>query len=66
MGLLFQKIALPASTHCLATLPQDEERDRVTYTGWDTTKAFLEEVMQQQGPFDGIMGFSQVEFADIA
>lgn len=39
---------------------QDEERDRITYTGWDTTKLFVENVMQQQGPFDGIMGFSQV------
>ena len=66
MASQFQNIALPAFTHCMARCPQDEERDRVTYTGWDTTKTFLEEVMQQQGPFDGIMGFSQVEFASIA
>lgn len=46
----------PAKLRCA----QDEERDRVTYTGWDKTKTFLEDVMQQQGPFDGIMGFSQV------
>ena len=46
----------------LARHLQDEERDRITYTGWDKSKTFLEEVMQQQGPFDGIMGFSQVTF----
>jgi len=32
----------------------------VTYRGWDTSKEFLEKVVQEQGPFDGIMGFSQV------
>ena len=39
---------------------QDEERDRVTYKGWDTSKQFLEQVVMEQGPFDGVMGFSQV------
>ena len=39
---------------------QDEERDRVTYRGWDTSKEFLEQVVKEQGPFDGVMGFSQV------
>ncbi|DBA87420.1 TPA: hypothetical protein ACH3X1_004466 [Trebouxia sp. C0004] len=38
---------------------KDEERDRVTYRGWDTSKGFLEKIVQEQGPFDGIMGFSQ-------
>ena len=32
----------------------------MTYRGWDTSKDFLEKVVQEQGPFDGIMGFSQV------
>jgi len=32
----------------------------VTYRGWDTSKDFLEKVVREQGPFDGIMGFSQV------
>lgn len=40
-------------------ISMDEERDRISYTGWDKSKTFLEEVMQNQGPFDGIMGFSQ-------
>ena len=32
----------------------------MTYRGWDTSKDFLEKVVREQGPFDGIMGFSQV------
>lgn len=45
----------------LDDLLQDEERDRITYKGWDTSKEFLEQVVKEQGPFDGVMGFSQVQ-----
>lgn len=44
---------------------QDEERDRITYRGWDTSKEFLEQVVKEQGPFDGVMGFSQVQALQI-
>lgn len=52
-------------THTYATYVstifiQDEERDRITYRGWDSSKDFLEQVVKEQGPFDGVMGFSQV------
>ncbi|KAL3140879.1 hypothetical protein ABBQ32_005414 [Trebouxia sp. C0010 RCD-2024] len=38
---------------------KDEERDRITYRGWDNSKDFIEKVFKEQGPFDGVMGFSQ-------
>ena len=44
---------------------QDEERDRITYRGWDTSKEFLERVVKEQGPFDGVMGFSQVQHLSV-
>lgn len=35
----------------------------MTYRGWDTSKDFIEKVVREQGPFDGVMGFSQVQIS---
>lgn len=50
----------PSGNYVSTILIQDEERDRITYRGWDSSKDFLEQVVKEQGPFDGVMGFSQV------
>ena len=34
-------------------------RDDGTYDGWDETVSFLNEQLEEHGPFDAIMGFSQ-------
>ena len=39
---------------------QDEERQRIVYMGWDRTAAYLGKKIKELGPFNGIMGFSQV------
>ena len=58
--LMFNQIKLLDLHKVRPLILQDEERDRVTYKGWDTSKQFLEQVVMEQGPFDGVMGFSQV------
>lgn len=30
------------------------------YVGWETTAAFVADAVRTQGPFDGLLGFSQV------
>jgi hypothetical protein len=41
--------------------PQDELKDFVlTYHGLEESEAFVERVIREQGPFDGLVGFSQV------
>jgi hypothetical protein len=40
---------------------QDELKDFVlTYHGLEESEAFVERVIKEQGPFDGLVGFSQV------
>lgn len=53
--------------HTLAARPpscrwnaQRDEQGKWTYEGWQRAVAAIEEALRQHGPFDGLMGFSQV------
>ena len=35
------------------------EDGKMNYGGWHTTVAYVEKFMKEEGPFDGILGFSQ-------
>ncbi|MFN3199659.1 MAG: DUF924 family protein [Bradymonadia bacterium] len=37
----------------------DAQETPVRYAGWSQTLTYLQEVFQRQGPFDGVVGFSQ-------
>ncbi len=64
MHILDTTYSDPMSISCRWNAHKDETGEGWLYEGYEKTISLLQDVVRLHGPFDGVMGFSQVRLAE--